>query len=53
MIVRQDLLDEDDMRTSSMPKMLAGEIRKSLSNFTVICVVCVCVRACVCVCVHV
>lgn len=25
MIVRQDLLDEDDMRTSSMPKMLAGK----------------------------
>ena len=25
MIVRQGLLEEDDMRTSSMPKMLAGE----------------------------
>jgi hypothetical protein len=35
MIVRQDLLDEDDMRTSSMPKMLAGEIRNNLSSFAV------------------
>ena len=29
MIVRQDLLDEDDMRTSSMPKMLAGKASTS------------------------
>ena len=35
MIVKQDLLNEDDMRTSSMPKLLAGEIRINLPSFAV------------------
>jgi hypothetical protein len=47
MIVRQDLLDEDDMRTSSMPKMLAGEIRRRYLALQFR--VCVCICTCVCV----
>ena len=43
MIVKQDLLNEDDMRSSSMPKLLAGEIRINLSSLQFEVCVCVCV----------
>ena len=42
MIVKQDLLNEDDMRSSSMPKLLAGEIRINLSSLQFEVCVCVC-----------